>query len=143
ASVDLLAPQGTEYDRLTVLGLGKADALDEKAWHRIGGAAYAAAKKAQDISILADVADGEASADDAAAIGFGILLASYSFEKYKTKKENGKASAPKATRITILCADPNAAKKAFATAEAVADGVILARDLVNEPANILGTLEFA
>ena len=143
ASVDLLAPQGTEYDRLVVLGAGKPDALDEKAWHRIGGAAFAAAKKAEEVSILADIADHETSAQDVAAIGLGILLASYSFEKYKTKKENGKASAQKPARITILCADPNAAKKAFASADAVADGVILARDLVNEPANILGTEEFA
>ena len=143
ATVDLLAPQGTEYDRLMVLGAGKPDALDEKAWHRLGGAAYAAAKKAQDVSILVDVADHEASAEDAAAVGFGILLASYTFEKYKTKKDNGKVAALKPARITILCADPNAAKKAFATAEALAEGVILARDLVNEPANILGTEEFA
>jgi leucyl aminopeptidase len=42
-----------------------------------------------------------------------------------------------------MCANPFAAKRAFASSEAVADGVMLARDLVNEPANILGTVEFA
>ena len=36
-----------------------------------------------------------------------------------------------------------AAKKAFADARAVAAGVMLARDLVNEPANVLGPVEFA
>ena len=143
ATLEVLAPHDTGYDRLVVIGAGKPDSLDERAWNRIGGAAYGTAKKAQDVSILIDVAAGEASADDAAAVGFGILLASYSFDKYKTKKDNGKADAKKPAKITILCANPAAAKKAFATAEAVAGGVLLARDLVNEPANILGTVEFA
>ncbi len=41
-------------------------------------------------------------------------------------------------------ADPQAAKKAFVQAEAVAEGVVLARDLVIlEPANMLGPIEFA
>jgi leucyl aminopeptidase len=39
--------------------------------------------------------------------------------------------------------DAAACKKAFASRQAVADGVMLARDLVNEPANILGPVEFA
>jgi leucyl aminopeptidase len=45
--------------------------------------------------------------------------------------------------VVIQCAEPAKAKKAFADVEAVVDGVFLARDLVNEPANILGPVEFA
>src|SRR5262249_57021715 len=40
-------------------------------------------------------------------------------------------------------ADPKAAARAFQPANAIADGVALARDLVNEPANVLGPAEFA
>jgi leucyl aminopeptidase len=40
-------------------------------------------------------------------------------------------------------ADPKAATQAFAPARAIAEGVTLARDLVNEPANVLGPAEFA
>src|SRR5690606_41098669 len=79
---------------------------------------------------------------DVAALALGVCLNAYAFDKYKTKKDNGKAAAGPA-RVTILCANPAAAKRVFATAQAVADGVVLARDLVNEPANVLGTLEFA
>ena len=43
----------------------------------------------------------------------------------------------------MQCAKPDAAAKAFAARKAVADGVFLARDLVNEPANVLGPVEFA
>ena len=55
------------------------------------------------------------------------------------------ASRPtsKPSKFTIHCANPAAAKKAFADVEAVVDGVMLARDLVNEPANMLGPVEFA
>ncbi|HUV32816.1 MAG TPA: leucyl aminopeptidase, partial [Devosiaceae bacterium] len=40
-------------------------------------------------------------------------------------------------------ADKRAADRAVADRDAVTQGILLARDLVNEPANVLGTLEFA
>jgi leucyl aminopeptidase len=143
AKLELLAPEGLGVERLSVVGIGSADALDEKAWNRIGGAVQVAAKKAQDVSVVVDMENGEPSAEDIAALAFGIVLRAYAFDKYKTKKDGADVSPAKATKFTIMCANPTAAKKAYATAEAVADGVLLARDLVNEPANILGTLEFA
>jgi leucyl aminopeptidase len=45
--------------------------------------------------------------------------------------------------LAIHCAKPEAASKAFRGRAAVAEGVFLARDLVNEPANMLGPVEFA
>ncbi|WP_159590755.1 leucyl aminopeptidase [Chelativorans xinjiangense] len=146
ASVEALAPQGTDYDRLAAVGAGKADALDEQAWLKIGGAASAAARNATEVTVVAEVADAEASASDVALIALGVVLRSYTFDKYKTRKdENGapKPAAGKAVKFTIQCADPAAAKKAFAEAASVGDGVLLARDLVNEPPNVLGPVEFA
>ena len=141
SSVDLLAPEGVGYDRLSVLGTGKPDALDERAWNRLGGAAFSAAKKASEVSVLVDVEGGAVSADDVASLAFGILLGAYAFKRYKTKKEDTKPAKP--AKFTIMCANPAAASRAFTSAQAIADGVVLARDLVNEPANILGTVEFA
>lgn len=45
--------------------------------------------------------------------------------------------------VAIAVADAAAAKKAFAPEDHVADGVILARELVNEPPNVLFPAEFA
>ncbi len=45
--------------------------------------------------------------------------------------------------VTIAVADAGAARKAWAAREAVAEGVLIARDLVNEPANVLYPEEFA
>ncbi|TKT81362.1 leucyl aminopeptidase [Aquamicrobium sp. LC103] len=145
SSAEILAPQGSDLDRVAVIGAGKASALDEQTWQKIGGAAFAAVRKSQDVSLVVEVAGAEAGPENVAQLAMGLVLRSYSFDKYKTKKDNGdgKPASDKPAKIAILCANPSAAKKAFAAAEAIADGVILARDLVNEPANILGPIEFA
>jgi leucyl aminopeptidase len=45
--------------------------------------------------------------------------------------------------VTIVTAAVAAAKKAAANSQAIAEGVFIARNLVNEPANVLGPVEFA
>ncbi|MBD0415777.1 leucyl aminopeptidase [Oryzicola mucosus] len=143
SSVEVLAPEGLGLDRLVALGVGKSSALDENAWLKIGGMVAAQLRKSAEVTVVLDLPETEIDAAAAASIASGILLRSYSFDKYKTKKGDEDAEvAKKPAKVTILCADPSAAKKAFVTAEAVVDGVLFARDLVNEPANILGTLEF-
>ena len=83
----------------------------------------------------------------AADLALGALLRSYTFKKYQTKSEPRTARrrrrAQGLRKLVIQCAKPDAAAKAFAARKAVAEGVFLARDLVNEPANILGPVEFA
>ena len=144
ATVEALAPRGTDYDRLAVVGAGKTEELDEQAWLRIGGVAFAAAGKAKEATLVAEVADGGPSPREAALLALGIVLRSYTFDKYKTRKNDGESKeAAKPSKFTIQCADPASARKAFAEMAAVGDGVLLARDLVNEPANVLGPVEFA
>jgi leucyl aminopeptidase len=66
----------------------------------------------------------------------GLALRAYQFAR--------KAEEPKAPgAVTLACADPAAARTAAAEGLARAEGVHLTRDLVNEPANILTTTEFA
>ncbi|MEJ6781534.1 leucyl aminopeptidase [Aminobacter sp. Piv2-1] len=147
SSVEVLAPEGTAADRLVAIGVGKVASLDEYAWFRLGGTIAAQLRKSAEAAVVLDIAGIAADGAAAARLAAGILLRSYSFDKYKTKKDNGggngKADDRKAAKITIHCTEPAAARKAFADAEAVVGGVVLARDLVNEPANILGPVEFA
>ncbi|MHA6684176.1 leucyl aminopeptidase [Mesorhizobium sp. A556] len=142
STVEVLTPEGTTLDRLVVVGTGKKSPLDEYDWLKLGGTIAAALRKAAEIVV---VVDGPAGAADAASLAAGLLLRSYAFDKYKTKKDEDDAEgrAKKPAKVTIQCADPAKAKKAFADMEAVVDGVFLARDLVNEPANTLGPIEFA
>ncbi|RWF28367.1 MAG: leucyl aminopeptidase [Mesorhizobium sp.] len=138
---EVLAPEGTSLDRLVAVGAGKAAALDDQAWLRLGGTIAALLRKATEVAVVLDVPGAEAGGRQAANLAAGILLRSYSFDKYKTKKDKDELKKP--VKVTIHCADPAAAKKAFTDEAAVIDGVLLARDLVNEPANTLGPVEFA
>ncbi|WP_336057261.1 leucyl aminopeptidase [Nitratireductor sp. CH_MIT9313-5] len=141
---EVLAPEGSDLDRIIVVGVGSKEDRNEEAWLKIGGHIAANAKGAKNVSVIADIDDVDAGSEELAAIGMGIILRSYVFDKYKTKKDddNGKSDARK-TAFTILSDDADAAAKAFKRAEGIADGVILARNLVNEPANVLGPVEFA
>ncbi len=144
AALEVLAPAGTAYDRLSVIGVGKGGDLGEETWRRIGGAAFAAAKGAEAVTLILDVDGVDPDADAAAWIAYGMVLRSYNFDRYKTKKAaDDESGADKGSKVVIMCADPSGTKKAFARLEPVADGAMLARDLVNEPANILGPVEFA
>lgn len=143
--VEVLAPQGTSLDRLVAIGAGKGSGYDEYTWLKLGGTIAASLRKATDIAVVLDLAGASIDGTAAASLAAGILLRGYSFDKYKTRKDrdDAKADPKKPAKITIHTADPVGARKAFADAEAVVDGVILARDLVNEPANVLGPVEFA
>jgi leucyl aminopeptidase len=143
ASLSTLAPSGTGLDRLVLVGTGEPAKLKGDDWLKIGGAAYSKIGKSKDVSAILALPDADVSPDDAAEFALGMLLRSYTFDKYKSKKGEGEKEDKFVPAITVQVADPQAAKKAFANALAVADGVLLARDLVNEPANILGPQEFA
>lgn len=141
-SLTLLAPAGTDLDKIIVLGLGEPAKLDTLAWQSFGGAACAAVSGDKDAAIAVDeIAGSGVSGDDAAAqVAFGALLRSYRFDKYRTTEK--KDDKPKLSKLHVLT-EAGGAKKAFGDLEAVAEGVFLTRDLVSEPANILGPEEFA
>jgi leucyl aminopeptidase len=147
-AVEVLAPAGIDAQRVILAGMGRSPKELDRL--QLGGYAYAqlSARKGEIGTIVADPADpGEVSPEIFAAdLALGALLRSYNFKKYMTskKEEGAEEEAPQALRkIVVQCAKPDAAAKAFAPRRAVADGVFLARDLVNEPANMLGPVEFA
>lgn len=72
-----------------------------------------------------------------ADVALGLLLRSYGFSVHKT----GKTETP--GRVTILVSDPDRVAGEVETRKTLAEGVLFARDLVNEPANVLTTGEFA
>jgi len=141
-SLQLLAPAGVDLDRLVFIGLGDPAKLEAKDWLKLGGTVPASVAGEAAVTLVLERADGEAvTAEQAADVALGIALRAYSFDRYKTKKKDDEP--PKPRRFAIAVADPKAATKAWAAGRAVADGVAFARDLVNEPANVLGPVEFA
>ena len=140
----MLTPAGSDLDRLIVVGLGKCEDLKTGDWRDLGGVVLAALQKAgadaATIVLDAPVEAGEVNGL-VGEFAMGAKLRAYSFDTYKSGKDGD--DKPKTLKLTLKVADPKGARKAWAAAEGIADGVILARDLVNEPANILGPVEFA
>jgi leucyl aminopeptidase len=137
-SLDILVPGGA-LDRLILMGLGKVANLSSREVELLGGAAAGSLQtvKAETATIDATVlADGSA----VASLASGAMLRRYSFNAYKTKKDM-KGSGP--TALAIQTKYAAAAKKAFVPLAAVAAGNHVARDLVNEPSNVLVPVEFA
>ena len=149
-TVDLLAPQGLKFARLVLVGTDKTSAYSLEDWLNLGGAVRGmlSGKEAPVAHIFVETSRGGVAPTDLASFALGALLRGYQFKKYKTKprkKDGATAEANERTlkKIVIHCDDPRAAAQAFAPARAMAEGVMLARDLVNEPANVLGPAEFA
>ena len=149
-TVDLIAPQGLKYARLVLVGMDKASAFDTEDWLNLGGTVRGllSGKEAPAAHVFLEAEGGDIKPADIASFALGALLRGYTFKKYKTKprKKNGEAAEANdrtLKKIVVHCADPKAASQAFAPMRAIAEGVTLARDLVNEPANVLGPAEFA
>jgi leucyl aminopeptidase len=148
--VDLLAPQGLKFAKIILVGLGKASAYRGEDWLNLGGTVRGllSGKEAPTAHIFVETAEGKVEPRDVASFALGAELRGYNFKKYKTKArkksgEGAESSERTLKKIVIHAADPKAAARAFQPENAIADGVALARDLVNEPANVLGPAEFA
>jgi leucyl aminopeptidase len=142
STLDLIAPAETGLDRLIVVGTGKLADLKEKDWLRLGGTAMGALGKTKAATVVLDRPDGaKLEVAQAADFALGMRLRGYSFDKYKSPKDDGGEAKP--VDVTIATAEASGARTAWNALSGVADGVLLARDLVNEPANTLGPVEFA
>jgi leucyl aminopeptidase len=145
-ALDLIGPQGVRADRIVVLGVGKAKALKLIDWAKLGGVAMTKIpRSAKSATVVLEVPEGKVSPAEAAEFALGMKLRAYRFDRYKTKKkddDDGEKKPPHAA-VSLAVADAAAARKAWAAREAVGEGVIVARDLINEPPNILYPVEFA
>jgi leucyl aminopeptidase len=141
ASVQTLAPADSGISRLIAVGLGAVAEAGKIDWPAIGGVLAAKASGERTLHVLMNTAADPVAPVKIADVSLGAQLRSYSFDRYKTKKSDGEAK-PKGT-ISLMVADTLKTKKAIKVTDAIAQGVCLARDLVNEPPNVLGPDEFA
>ena len=148
SSVDLIAPSGVEADRLLVVGTHSKEPGTEEDFLKLGGTILAKTKGAETVTIRCETPGGAVSPVEAARMASGAMLRAYDFDLYKSKKakpgeEDDKDADKEPAALTFAVSDPDAARDAFVIEEAIATGTMLARDLVNEPANILGPVEYA
>ncbi|MGB8814572.1 MAG: M17 family peptidase N-terminal domain-containing protein, partial [Paracoccaceae bacterium] len=127
-ALDMAFPGGLACDAVQVVKLDKrADA----AAARKAGAAIGKALSKTATLVLAE------NHPRAADISFGLAMRAYDFTAHKTGEQ------PSLGPVTMMTANPEAIAAEAAPMAALAEGVFFTRDLVNEPANILTTYDFA
>jgi len=143
AVLDFLAPEGIKASRLIVVGTGKLSDIKANDLLKLGGAVTGKLRAGGEaVTVLAELPNGPMTADQAATLAAGARLRGYRFDRYKTRKKDGD-DAPLSADISIAVSDVASAKKAYASQDHIVDGVIIARELVNEPPNVLFPAEFA
>jgi leucyl aminopeptidase len=137
-TLDILAPEGGAA-RLVLVGAGKAEGFDATAAEHAAATAYGAVKASGLETLRIELPSADAQL--AARAALGVRLASYRFDKYRTKEPVEKK--PTITKTQVVAAEPDKALAAFPSLAALADAVSFTRDLVSEPANVLYPVEFA
>ncbi|KAK6774581.1 hypothetical protein RDI58_029820 [Solanum bulbocastanum] len=123
--------------RITLVGLGSS-VSSPTSYHSLGEAAAAAAKSAQSRNIAVSLAstDGlseESKINSASAIATGVILGIFEDNRFRFES---KTPALEYLHILGLGTGPEIERK-IKFAEHVCAGVILSRELVNAPANII------
>jgi leucyl aminopeptidase len=137
--LSVLAPAGVDASRIVLVGLGKPGSLDALGVQAIGGRLVANLANSGETAVAVAVDDGAdqklATAEQAAHLAYGARLRAYRFDKYRTTEKPD--AKPSLKKLTIMCSDPAAAKKAYDPLQRVGDGVFFTRDLVSEPSNVI------
>jgi leucyl aminopeptidase len=127
-ALELVYLPGVRADAVQIIRLPKKA---DQAQARKAGAAVGRGHGTSGVLVLAE---GHSRAAD---IAFGLAMRAYDFDTHKT----GEKTVP--GPVTLMVANPEAVARSAAPMAAVAEGVFFTRDLVNEPANVLTTDDFA
>ena len=109
-TLDLLAPAGVDAGRVLVVGGGENAGFSGQKAETFAAHAYQALKMSGAASVAVMLPG--ATPDQAAQAALGARLASYRFDRYRTK--DGEDKKPSIHKFHIACDDPKAAKKAYA-----------------------------
>ena len=143
--MDVLAPAGTGVRRVLVVGLGGVKELSVQQVREVGGAiaAHLMAAKEPGATVLIDLPKGATlgEAEFAANLALGARLRNYQFGKYRTKDKPDRPTLVKA--LGLVTGKVEAAAMLMQRFDALADGILMARDLTNEPPNELYPEVFA
>ena len=141
--LDIVAPANVTFSRILLAGTGEK--LGEREQADLGGRVLAQLNRSgeEKATFMVDFG-GRDVPGVAAQLGFGALLRSYRFAKYRTKaKENGENGKPKMASLAVAVKGAAAARRAFGPLEKLAEGVAFTRNLVSEPPNELYPATFA
>ena len=120
----------SRHDGTLCVGLGERAKIDAHTLRSAAGAAAMFLKKIGRTRAIVQLADWP---QFAGAVVEGLVLADYRFERFKTKK----TAELESVRVLVLAEDLATAKKAGERGEIIAEAANFARDVANQPANLL------
>lgn len=141
----LVYPRGAlPARRVLLLGLGKRAQITPDKLRELTAMAAQQARdlKVSRMALALPVADGVSVADAAYALAEGATLGLYRFVEYKSDQKPAGESELSTVEIISSVAGPDAERGAAAGA-VVGRGVLLARDLANQPGNALVPAQLA
>lgn len=141
--MDLVEAPGLDGVRLLVVGVAPGKDGKPIDFANLGGYVFGKLGAAKKVAVAFVAPEGEWEAGQAAAFALGLRLRAYRFDRYKTKKDNGDEADDAAPAVTIEFDYAAVARAAAVALTAVAEGVEVARTLVNEPPNVLYPESFA
>jgi leucyl aminopeptidase len=142
-ALDILAPAGLDASRLVIVGVapGKDNAPID--FITLGGFTFGKVSGAKRVEVAFEAPSGTWDGPAAADFALGLRLRAYRFDKYKTRKKEPGDNGVEPPDFVIGSSHAAAARAAGQERFAIAEGVELARNLVNEPPNVLFPVEFA
>lgn len=144
-SLTICLPEKAGFARVILLGAGEKPKGGAKGKTDGMAASMAAEKLGGQLAPVLRAAGAEkavlfAEGLDAAHLATGVLLRSYRFNKFKTAKKD---PGGELKSLAVVTEDAAAGTRSFKALEIAASGTVLARDLVNEPPNLLYPESFA
>ena len=138
-TLEIISSDKLGYSRIIIIGLGEDQSISLRESDLIGGKiTQLNSKTNSNIDVL--VSKNISNDESMLRIGYGSILATYKFDKYKSKKS--KTNFSKTIKL-VSNKNSRSLSKKFNHNKSVAQGVFLARDLVNEPSNILNPEDYA
>ncbi|MBT5663205.1 MAG: leucyl aminopeptidase [Alphaproteobacteria bacterium] len=138
-TLEIISSDKLGYSKIIIIGLGEDPSVSLRESDLIGGKiTQLNSKTNSNIDVL--VSKNISNDESMLRIGYGSILATYKFDKYKSKKS--KTNFSKTIKLVSNKNSQSLSKK-FNHNKSVAQGVFLARDLVNEPSNILNPEDYA
>ncbi|CAP18618.1 Putative aminopeptidase [Candidatus Phytoplasma mali] len=143
SQIKFLYLEGSPFAFVKVVGLGKEQSINDETWLKAGGLCVSEIKNyPKKVVVFADALGIDVSTTQIMNFVLGALLKQYSFECYYTDKKKSKQKNKNILELVIITKNAENCQKELKQVQAICEGVNLTKELVNEPANILGTEEF-
>jgi len=139
-TLEVIAPNGSDHQRILLVGLGEQPKLDAAKMAKLGGNVHAKLQSAKQANVSLDFSelkDSAINAKYAAEFAHGANLRDHRFEQYKKEQDSH------VVNYTVDVENLDQAVKTHKLLQSIEQGVFLARDLTSEIATEMTPVDFA